>query len=166
MSRRHSRSLSNWKQILEKDPTLHFELLRLQLVELIRKCNGGDINPALDFASNKLAPRAGTNQDFLKALEKTMALLFFKHDALAPELEKLLNPDLRQDTATRVNEAILLRQAKRREAAIRELVKMRAWAEASARANRKDLPEKLDLGLYGDDGEYNSGDGPEPMITT
>lgn len=151
-------------QILEKDPPLHFELLRLQLVELIRKCNGGDINPALEFASNKLAPRAATNSEFLKALEKTMALLFFPHDALAPELKELIHPDLRQDTATKVNEAILLRQASRREAAIRELVKMRAWAEASARSKKKDLPDKLELGLYSEESEYT--DGHEPMITT
>ncbi|KAK0627799.1 CTLH/CRA C-terminal to lish motif domain-containing protein [Immersiella caudata] len=152
-------------EILDKDPHLHFALLRLQLVELIRQCNGGDINPALDFATKKLAPRAAMNADFLKDLEKTMALIIFPHDNLAPELDALLKSDLRQITATKVNEAILERQARRREAAIRELVKMRAWAETSARLKKKDLPGRIDLGLYGEDNEYNE-NGHEPMITT
>jgi hypothetical protein len=105
------------------------------------------------------------NTDFLKDLEKTMALLIFPHDNLAPELGALLRSDLRQITATKVNEAILERQARRREAAIRQLVKMRAWAETSARSKKKDLPDRIDLGLYGDDNEYNE-NGHEPMITT
>ncbi|KAK0714791.1 CTLH/CRA C-terminal to lish motif domain-containing protein [Lasiosphaeris hirsuta] len=152
-------------EILDKDPKLHFSLLRLQLVELIRQCNGGDITPALDFATKKLAPRAAMNQDFLKDLEKTMALLIFPHDNLAPELGALLRSDLRQTTATKVNEAILERQARRREAAIRQLVRMRAWAETSARSKKKDLPDRIELGLFGEDGDYHE-NGHEPMITT
>lgn len=150
---------------MDKDPQLHFALLRLQLVELIRQCDGGDITPALEFATKKLAPRAARNVDFLKDLEKTMALLIFPHDSLAPELGVLLRSDLRQNTATKVNEAILERQARRREAAIRQLVKMRAWAETSARAKKKDLPDRLELGLHGEDNEYHE-NGHEPMITT
>lgn len=152
--------------VLDKDSKLHFSLLRLQLVELIRKCNDGDISPALEFASNRLAPRAATNEDFLKDLEKTMALLIFPHDDnLAPELALLLRSDLRQDTATKVNEAILERQAHRREAAIRQLVRMRAWAEETARAKKKDLPDRIELGLNeSQDGLHENGH--EPMITT
>lgn len=93
-----------------------------------------------------------------------MSLLIFPHDKLAPELDALLRSDLRLNTATKVNEAILERQARRREAAIRQLVKMRAWAESSARAKKKDLPDRIDLGLKGDD-DYNE-NGHEPMITT
>jgi len=50
-------------QILDSDPSLHFALLRLQLVELIRTCNAtpdGNITPALNFATTQLAPRAPT----------------------------------------------------------------------------------------------------------
>jgi hypothetical protein len=119
----------------------------------------------LEFATKKLAPRAARNVDFLKDLEKTMALLIFPHDSLAPELGVLLRSDLRQNTATKVNESILERQARRREAAIRQLVKMRAWAETSARAKKKDLPDRLELGLHGEDNEYHE-NGHEPMITT
>ncbi|KAL2022606.1 hypothetical protein VTK56DRAFT_4950 [Thermocarpiscus australiensis] len=152
-------------ELLDMNPELHFSLLRLQLVELIRQCNGGDITPALDFASNKLAPRAATNRDFLDDLEQTMALLIFPHDNLRPELAALLSSDLRRMTATKVNEAVLLRQNQRREAAIRQLVRMRLWAETSARSKKKDLPDSIELGLNGEN--MDSGDnGHEPMITT
>ncbi|KAK4218660.1 glucose-induced degradation protein 8-like protein [Rhypophila decipiens] len=149
-------------EILDMEPQLHFSLLRLQLVELIRQCNGGDITPALDFATTKLAPRAAMNSDFLKDLEKTMALLIFPHDSLQPEHAALLHSDLRSKTATEVNEAVLMRQAQG-EAALRQLVKMRAWAESAARSKKKDLPERIELGLNGEDNDdYENGH--EPMI--
>ncbi|KOS20626.1 Glucose-induced degradation protein 8 -like protein [Escovopsis weberi] len=122
-------------EILEQDKALHFSLLRLQLLELIRSCNAadGDITPALTFATEQLGPRASTSPKFLEDLEQTMALLLFPPENLQPQLAALLNPDLRRDAADKVNRAILERQSARREAAIRHLVKMRAWAESTAR---------------------------------
>lgn len=136
-------------QILDSDASLHFALLRLQLVELIRTCNtpGGDITPALDFATTQLAPRAPTNPEFLDDLERTMALILFPPDNLEPELAELLHPDLRKSVADRVNKAILASQNRRRNAAIRALVELRAWSEDTAREAKKDLPASLDLGL-------------------
>ncbi|KAI9679285.1 MAG: hypothetical protein M1817_005305 [Caeruleum heppii] len=137
-------------QILDTDPSLHFALLRLQLVELIRVCvksPNADITPALNFATTELAPRAPTDPDFLEDLERTMALLIFPPDNLAPQLAAILDPSLRSSVGNRVNEAILLSQGRRREARIRSLVRVRAWAEQKARQQKKDLPVKLDLGL-------------------
>jgi hypothetical protein len=152
-------------QILDNEPELHFSLLRLQMVELIRKCNGDDVTPAVDFAVEKLGPRAATNTKFLGELEKTMSLLIFPHDSLQPELAALLSSDLRRDTATMVNKAVLQRENERREAAIRQLVRMRAWGETSARSKKKDLPASIELGLNAD--SMGHGDGQhEPMITT
>ncbi|KAJ5478431.1 hypothetical protein N7530_003940 [Penicillium desertorum] len=128
-------------QILDEDPSLHFSLLRLQLVELIRTCMdnpGSDITPALDFATAQLAPRAPTNPQFLADLERTLALLIFP------------NPALRKEIATRVNEAILQNQGARKEARLRNLVKTRAYAEQKAREAKKDIPDTLDIGLVGD----------------
>jgi hypothetical protein len=119
----------------------------------------------VEFATKKLGPRATTNRDFLLDLERTMALVIFPHDNLQPELAALLSSDLRRTTAAKVNEAMLVRQNQRREAAIRQLVRMRAWAETSARSKNKDLPESLELGLNGENMEYGEGD-HEPMITT
>ncbi|KAF2497104.1 hypothetical protein BU16DRAFT_526138 [Lophium mytilinum] len=140
-------------QILDLDPTLHFALLRLQLIELIRKCMttpDADITPALTFATSQLAPRAPTNPEFLEDLERTMALLIFPPENLAPPLAALLDPALRQTVANRVNEAILGSQGARREARIRNLVRLRTWSEKKARDAGKDIPEKLDFGLNAD----------------
>ncbi|KAL2263981.1 hypothetical protein VTK26DRAFT_3765 [Humicola hyalothermophila] len=155
-------------EILDVNPELHFALLRLQLVELIRKYNDKDVMRAVDFATKNLGPRAAANPEFLNDLEQTMALVIFPHDEnLKPELRALLSPDLRRNTAAKVNEMVLRRQNQRREAAIRQLVRMRAWAESSARAKKKDLPESIELGLDNPDGmDYTSESGHEPMITT
>ncbi|OIW32378.1 hypothetical protein CONLIGDRAFT_642100 [Coniochaeta ligniaria NRRL 30616] len=157
-------------EILDKESRLHFSLLRLQLVELIRKCNNGDISPALEFATQKLGPRASTNPEFLDALEKTMVLLIFPHDSLQPELAALLRSDLRKQVADEVNKTIIRRRTERLESAIQELARMRAWGETSARANKKDVPDRIELGLSEDDndGAADSGandNGFEPMIT-
>ncbi|KAM3432940.1 hypothetical protein NHJ13734_006636 [Beauveria thailandica] len=157
-------------EILDADKALHFSLLRLQLVELIRGCNatGGDISPALKFATEQLGPRAPTNPQFLEELEKTMALLLFPPETLEPQLAALLKPDLRRDAADKVNRAILERQSTRREAAIRQLVKMRAWAESAARDRGVNLPDRLDVGLNADDTDRrqaNPENGHEPMLT-
>ncbi|KAG6053263.1 hypothetical protein E4U17_004893 [Claviceps sp. LM77 group G4] len=139
-------------EILDEDKALHFSLLRLQLVELIRSCNDvGDVGPALKFATEQLGPRAPTNPKFLEDLERTMALLLFPPNALEPQLAALLDPDLRRSAADSVNKAILEKLSTRREAAIRRLVKLRAWAEETAREKFVSLPASLDIGLHDDD---------------
>ncbi|KAE9371487.1 hypothetical protein N431DRAFT_426146 [Stipitochalara longipes BDJ] len=155
-------------QVLDSNPSLHFALLRLQLVELIRTCNaspGGDITPALNFATAQLAPRAPTNREFMEDLERTMALLVFPSDSLEPPLAALLQPGLRQSVADRVNKAILACQNQRRDAAIRSLVRLRAWAENTARETKRDLPATIDLGLDGDERHEAQQNGHEPMVT-
>lgn len=138
---------------------MHFALLRLQLVELIRSCSSspsGDISPALEFATSQLAPRAPTNPQFLKDLERTLSLLIFPSENLAPSLAPLLQPDLRKDIATKVNEAILQNQGAHKEARLRNLVKLRAWAEQKARESKKSIPDKLDIGLDGNENGNNN----------
>lgn len=117
---------------------------------MIRSCIStpdGDITPALDFATSHLAPRAPTNPQFLEDLEKTLSLLIFPTENLAPSLAKLLDPELRKTIATRVGEAIRQNQGAACEAKLQSLVRARAWAEHSARDAKKDLPERLDIGL-------------------
>ncbi|TGZ85448.1 hypothetical protein EX30DRAFT_314502 [Ascodesmis nigricans] len=136
--------------ILDTDPSLHFSLLRLQLIELIRKCTStpdGDITLALDFATAHLAPRAAGDPSFLEDLERTMALLCFPRDNLAAPLAELMDPALRRRIAARVNEAILEAQGMQKEPKIRSLVRLRAWSEEYLRNEKKtDLPE-LRLGF-------------------
>lgn len=163
-------------KILDQDSSLHFALLRLQLVELIRTCTAtpnGDITPALTFATTHLAPRAPTNPEFLEDLERTMALLIFPPDNLAPPLAALLDPNLRKDVAKRVNEAILSSQGERPNPKFVDLVRLRHWAEQKAREAKKDLPEHIELGLDPDqtgnekrEDSVMQGNGEaEPMIT-
>lgn len=87
-----------------------------------------------------------------------MALLVLPHTELEPTLAALLHPDLRREVADNVNRAILDHQAHRREAAIRQLVKMRAWAENTARAEKKSLPDKIEIPLN------TSEDRHDPML--
>ncbi|KAJ2898227.1 uncharacterized protein MKZ38_004053 [Zalerion maritima] len=156
--------------VLEDDPTLHFALLRLQLVELIRRCDGGDIAPALEFATQHLAPRAPTKPEYLADLEKTMALLIFPHDKLEPPIAYLLEPTLRRDVAAMVNQAVNERQSRRRDGAVRDLVRMRNWVERTARGAKKDIPDKLELNLQGEDNDDAEDGLPEnghdPMVTS
>jgi hypothetical protein len=158
-------------EILDEDKALHFSLLRLQLVELIRESSGpgGDTGPAIDFATTQLGPRAPMDPKFLEELEQTMALLFFPKESLDSQLAYLLDPNLRRETADNVNKAILERQSRRREAAIRQLVRMRAWAESKARNKSANLPDRLDIGLRGEDADDHSQPSEnrnEAMITT
>ncbi|KAL4987636.1 CTLH/CRA C-terminal to lish motif domain-containing protein [Aspergillus falconensis] len=142
-------------QILDENPSLHFALLRLQLVELIRSCSlnpDGDITPALEFATSQLAPRAPTNPQFLEDLEKTLALLIYPKENLTPSLAPLLHSDLRRDIYAKVNAAILQDQGARTEALLCDFARLYAWAEQKAREAKKDIPDKLDLGL----GESNN----------
>lgn len=155
---------------MDSDAPLHFALLRLQLVELIRNCNdvdNGNTIAAIKFASEQLGPRAPGHPEFLEDLEKTMALFLYPRNDLRPEQQALLHPNLRREVADQVNKAIVFRQTKRREAAIRQLIKVRTWAEDSARVVNKDLPDHLDFGLNGEDafGASRETGGLEPMET-
>ena len=155
------------EKILDCEPGLHFALLRLQLIELIRASNATqdheDIVKVLDFASTHLAPRAPTNPQFKKDLEKAMSLLVYPTENLSPPLAALLDPQLRQEVANKVNEAILKSQGARREAQIKGLIKLRAWAEQKCRESKKDLPLTLRLGLDGDEQNGAAGDGDQEM---
>ncbi|KAH7035650.1 ran binding protein in the microtubule-organising centre [Microdochium trichocladiopsis] len=153
--------------ILDEDKDLHFAVLRLQLVELIRTCiatPGGDITRALDFATSQLGPRASENARYLEDLEKTMTLLVFPHDSLDPPLAALLQPSLRRAVADQVNKAILDGQSQRREAAIRQLVMMRVWSEVTARSEtKKDLPARIEIGLDAEESLRHENGHDEPM---
>lgn len=75
-------------------------------------------------------------------------LIFLPNDGpLQPQLAELLEPTLRRQVASRVNEAIMTSMGSRGEARIRGLVRLRSWAEARARDAGKDIPTSLPLGL-------------------
>ena len=76
-----------------------------------------------------------------------MTLLIFPPDNLAPQLAAILDPKLRKDVATKVNEAILRGQGERTRSKLLEMVKTRAWAEKKAREMKRDIPDRIDIGL-------------------
>ena len=62
------------EQILDTNPPLLFHLHLLRLIEFIRE---EEIEEALTFARDELAPRGAQNPEFLADLERTMGLLTF-----------------------------------------------------------------------------------------
>jgi glucose-induced degradation protein 8 len=80
-----------------------------------------------------------------------MSLLIFSPDNLSPPLAALLDPQLRQDVANKVNQTILTNQGARMKARIKGLIRLRAWAEQKCRDTKKDIPAVLNLGLDADD---------------
>ncbi|KAF2719066.1 hypothetical protein K431DRAFT_287093 [Polychaeton citri CBS 116435] len=144
-------------ELLDNDHTLHFHLLQLHLIELIRAVHlstpSGQLppvtafRPALEFATSQLSPRAPTDQKYQRALEHTMALMIFDQDKMTPEFKELLDVNLRERIAGNVNKALLCNRGMRKEAKIRDLLRARAWAEKQAKDVKVDLPAMVPLGL-------------------
>ncbi|KAK3712800.1 hypothetical protein LTR37_008891 [Vermiconidia calcicola] len=144
-------------EILDSNPLLHFQLLQLHLIEIIRtildkpsqqSIIAQDFLPAIQFATEQLSPRAPTDPKYQTALERTMALMIFPPEKMAPEFKELLDVSLREKVASDVNKAILEARGERAEAKIRQLVRARAWAEAQARHARvENLPPQIPIGL-------------------
>lgn len=136
-------------ELLDTNPSLHFSLLRLQLIELIREgfnSNDGNVQPAIDFAMAHLSQRAPNNPQFLADLEKTMALLCFPPDSLIPQLKELMDVKLRKEIANKVNLALMTNQGVQGEPRIHNLINLWSWGEALLsekvnfpRLERKDL---------------------------
>lgn len=121
-------------ELLDRKPDLHFALLRLQLIELIKRgYEDGDIQPALDFASSHLAQRAAgpNNPQFLADLEKAMALICFPPDALVPSLKELTDIRLRRTIAEQVNTELMESQELSVERKIENLTQLWAWGESN-----------------------------------
>ncbi len=79
-------------------------------------------------------------------------MLMVDPNDLEPRLAALLHPDMRRHIADDVNKAILDSQGQRSNATIRQLMRLRAWAENTARENKlQHLPERMDLGTRGPD---------------
>lgn len=147
-------SLTHRPQILDTDHLLHFNLLQLQLIEIIRgildkpgAIQSSEFRPALQFATEQLAPRAPTDQKYQQALERTMALMIFPPEKMTPEFKELLDLKLRETVANSVNKAILESRGQRSEAKIRQLVRARAWAEDQANEAKIELPNHIAVGL-------------------
>jgi len=140
--------------ILDRDEKLHFSLLQLQLIEMIRVSdldNGEHIKRAITFANRNLATRTMNNREFIFELEKVMALVVYGNKPLPEEVASLLQPDCRRKIAVDVNHAILKSQNAPHVARIADMLKVRQWAELKARERKLDIPSVLRLGIEGGD---------------
>jgi glucose-induced degradation protein 8 len=111
--------------ILDENDSLFFHLQQQKLIELIR---AGQVEAALEFAQQELAPCGKENRDFLKELERTMTLLAFD-DASKSPMADLLSPAQRQRTASELNAAILTSQCQEKEPKLPALLKTLLWAQ-------------------------------------
>ena len=99
-----------------------------------------DPNPIFEFAAANLTPRAHKQENTKRDLEHTMSLMFFPGKK-PPEIAYQLDPQIRQDTAIRVNDALLGAFNQRTKTTLAELVNHRAWAEKKAIRMKKIGPE-------------------------
>ncbi|XP_078435466.1 lisH and RanBPM domains containing protein isoform X2 [Wolffia australiana] len=87
---------------LEQNKDLHFDLLSLHFVELVR-CR--KYTEALEFAQKALTP-FGKIQRYVGKLEDLMALLAYEEPEKSPMFH-LLSPEHQQNVAEKLNQAIL-----------------------------------------------------------
>ncbi|PFH31038.1 LisH protein [Besnoitia besnoiti] len=149
-------------QILAANPEVNFLLKQQQLLSLIER---GDTCAAIDFAQLELAPCVRQHADLLPKLEEAMALLAFS-DLKCEEAQRLLGGmDQRQQTARRIDEAILDFFNLEQESALENLAKNALWSQKQVR-KRKPLscPSLVDLATgsmaHGESGEGSEIDDP------
>ncbi|KAJ3271960.1 Glucose-induced degradation complex subunit [Terramyces sp. JEL0728] len=111
-------------EILDTHPKLFFHLQQQRLIELIRL---GNIDDAIGFAQEELAPRGEEHSEFLEELERTMALLAF--DSRQSPVGDLLDYSQRQKIASELNAAILTSQCQEKDPKLPSLLKMLIWAQ-------------------------------------
>ncbi|WWC88232.1 uncharacterized protein L201_003137 [Kwoniella dendrophila CBS 6074] len=151
-------------EILDTNPPLLFHLHLLRLIELIRS---DDIDKALEFATNELAPRGAQNPEFLIELERTMALLAFPDlakfadDSLSPTpststpdpenlklfqepvfkpIIALMKRSYRIKISKELNSAILENQGHGKETKLNGLIRLMSWGETKLIESGLGLP--------------------------
>ncbi|CAM9018187.1 unnamed protein product [Wickerhamomyces anomalus] len=113
----------NYPDLLEQNNFLHFKLLLLNLIEMIRNNNEDSKNDdnnqelfvmnIIKFAQDKLTNKAIKNVKFMEELELTMTLLLYSNnkDLLPAKLNELFEFKLRRDIADLVNKSILVKDS-------------------------------------------------------
>ena len=125
-------------ELLDTEPALHFRVRKQEFIELVRK---GDVEAALTFAEEQLAPAGEEDGDLLEEMENVMALLAFPEPEQSP-LKHLLDPAHRQKTASELNAAILAMQGQEKESKLPILLKLLVWAQAKLE-ERRSVPSRM-----------------------
>lgn len=178
---------------MDGDKALHFSILRLQLIELIKKTYNATeaerprvFGDAIKFAQENLAPYAPQNEKFKHDLERAMALMIVPKEAMQSakarsenvgafgQLYELVDPNLRVEVAKDVNSAILRYKGKPDQSQIHTILQTRVWAEELAREKHIDLPEDMAVSLedppaapengHGDSGDTQMTEGIDESV--
>lgn len=105
--------------LLDSNPRLQFRLEQQHLIELIRN---EQIDEAVAFAQLDLGPRAASEQDMLKEVEKCMSLIVFGNHLDSPS-SSLLALEQRHLVANDVNEVILASQGEKKDSRLCCMIK-------------------------------------------
>ncbi|WFC96133.1 hypothetical protein MBRA1_002789 [Malassezia brasiliensis] len=117
-------------EILDTSPSLFFHLQQLRMIELLR---AGDIDAALSFAAEHLAPLGEEHPHLLHELEETMSLFVYDMQtpqaSVPPHTALLYSPAYRQDVADELNAAILASQSYNASAKLAQLLQILSSGE-------------------------------------
>lgn len=130
-------------ELFDDDKILHFHLLQLHLIELIRT---GRVEEALQFAQDQLIEPVEGDENMLCELERILALLVFDEPHKSP-FSDLLHPTHRQKIASEINAAIL--KMEHRESTsprLNNLLKMILWAQNELDKKNIQYPKMTDFG--------------------
>eukprot|EP00216_Chloropicon_sp_CCMP2111_P005173 CAMPEP_0198247978 /NCGR_PEP_ID=MMETSP1446-20131203/46749_1 /TAXON_ID=1461542 ORGANISM="Unidentified sp, Strain CCMP2111" /NCGR_SAMPLE_ID=MMETSP1446 /ASSEMBLY_ACC=CAM_ASM_001112 /LENGTH=401 /DNA_ID=CAMNT_0043932307 /DNA_START=346 /DNA_END=1548 /DNA_ORIENTATION=- len=112
-------------EILEHNPGLFFRLQQQRLIERVR---AGDVESALAFAQEYLAPLGEENEALLESLERTISLLAFPCPASSP-VGDLLGDQHRHGAASELNQAILTKQCQEKDPKLPVLLRLLSWSQ-------------------------------------
>lgn len=141
--------------LLDSHPRLYFHLQQQRLVELIRT---DQLDAALAFAQDILAPKAEAHPEFLRELERTMAMLVWHgHGGQTPgpgkkdssALQGLEQVDtMRIRLANEVNHALLATQCQEHESKLPALLRtLHLQQEKLGNSGRVAFPKVVDYAL-------------------
>ena len=176
------------EQLLDRNRALHFALLRLQLIELIKKMFEGPesdkprlFGAAVSFAQQNLAPYTPQSEQFKSDLERAMALLIVPREAWQSKpssqlagnqtsafgpLGDLVDPSLKIQVADEVNAAIDRSQGRPGYSKAHRILQTRAWVEEYTEGCGL-LPADADLSIHvwdvPDDQSANGNNGDTQM---
>lgn len=175
---------------MDSNKGLHFALLRLQLIELIKNMfNGSEaekpqlFGAAVTFAQQNLAPYTPQSDKYKSDLERAMALLIVPKEAWQSKsyssvpqndqlsafgpLSDLVHPSLKIDIVRDVNAAILRSQGRADYSSIHKMLQIRAWAQDQAREKRLELGKSMNISLWDlpDEPQSANGNGGDTQMT-
>ncbi|KIY43341.1 lish motif-containing protein [Fistulina hepatica ATCC 64428] len=147
-------------ELLDTHPALYFLVQQQRLIEFIRR---GEIEEALRFAQEELAPRGEENPEFLAELERTMSLLAFDGLSTAPpQIASLLSPAQRMKTAGEVNAVILESMSQGNEVKLAQMMRLMTWGDSLLR-ERAEFPTLEQIRKY--DARGGEKDKPGELIS-